>query len=109
MIGALGFQLELLIAGVAHTANGRVPIRFGRLRRVKICHAAVDDVAVRFLADDRIGKQNLLGLSFLNHFRATTDDNSNKLTMLAAGSVTQSMRLAGLNMIRGSAQWEREI
>lgn len=82
MIEELGFRLEDLSLGTANTANGPVPIRLGKLRQVRIGQARVDQVAVGFVADDRIGERYLLGMSFLNHFRVTIDDRTNRLTLL---------------------------
>ncbi|MDJ0944855.1 MAG: aspartyl protease family protein [Kiloniellales bacterium] len=81
-IEALGFRPEELKLGTANTANGEVPIRLGTLRQVWIGQARVDEVAVGFVADDRIGERYLLGMSFLNHFRVTIDDRANRLTLL---------------------------
>ena len=83
MIESLGFESGSLRAGTANTANGKVAIRNGKLRRVQIGHAEVYDVAVGFIADDKIGKKYLLGMSFLGHFRMTLDDDANRLTLLA--------------------------
>jgi len=82
MIEELGFRLEDLRRGTANTANGPVPIRLGKLRQVRIGQARVNEVAVGFVADDRIGERYLLGMSFLNHFRVTIDDRANRLTLL---------------------------
>ncbi len=81
-IEALGFRREELETGTANTANGPVPIRLGTLRQVWIGQARVDQVAVGFVADDKIGERYLLGMSFLNHFRVTIDDRANRLTLL---------------------------
>lgn len=81
-IEELGFRLEDLRLGTANTANGQVPIRLGKLRQVRIGRARVDEVAVGFVADDKIGERYLLGMSFLNHFRVTIDDRTNRLTLL---------------------------
>ena len=81
MIEDLGFEDGDLRPGTANTANGPVPIHLGTLRRVRIGRAAVDGVAVGFIADDKIGETSLLGMSFLNHFRVTIDDSGNRLTL----------------------------
>ncbi len=81
-IEALGFRLEDLRLGTANTANGPVPIRLGTLRQVRIGQARAEEVAVGFVADDKIGERYLLGMSFLNRFRVTIDDRANRLTLL---------------------------
>lgn len=81
-IEALGFRLEDLRLGTANTANGPVPIRLGTLRQVRVGQARAEEVAVGFVADDKIGERYLLGMSFLNRFRVTIDDRANRLTLL---------------------------
>ena len=83
MIDGLGFDPDSLESGTANTANGPVAIRIGKLRRVRVGRAEVSDVAVGFIADDKIGDQHLLGMSFLEHFRMVLDDEANRLTLLA--------------------------
>ena len=81
-IEELGFRLEDLRLGTANTANGPVPIRLGTLRQVRVGQARAEEVAVGFVADDKIGELYLLGMSFLNRFRVTIDDRANRLTLL---------------------------
>ncbi len=83
MIDGLGFDPDSLESGTANTANGPVAIQIGKLRRVRVGRAEVSDVAVGFIADDKIGDQHLLGMSFLEHFRMVLDDEANRLTLLA--------------------------
>ena len=83
MIDGLGFDPDSLESGTANTANGPVAIRIGKLRQVRVGRAEVGDVAVGFIADDKIGGQHLLGMSFLEHFRMILDDDANRLTLLA--------------------------
>ncbi len=83
MIETLGFRPEALRSGTANTANGPVAIQFGELDRVRVGTAEVRKVRVGFIADDKIGDKSLLGMSFLDHFRLTIDDASNRLTLLA--------------------------
>ena len=81
-IEALDFAPGDLRPGTASTANGQVPIRIGTLRQVRIGRAKVDGVADGFIADDKIGENALLGMSFLDHFRVTIDDTADRLTLL---------------------------
>ena len=83
MIEELGFLPNELKSGMASTANGSVAIRLGKLQEVQIGHAKASDVAVGFIADDKIGQKYLLGMSFLDRFRMTIDDDANRLTLLA--------------------------
>ncbi len=83
MIEEFGFKPNELKSGMANTANGPVPIRLGKLQQVQIGHAKAREVAVGFIADDKIGNKYLLGMSFLNRFRVTIDDDANRLTLLA--------------------------
>ncbi len=83
MIEILGFRPEALKSGTANTANGPVAIQFGELDRVRVGTAEVRKVRVGFIADEKIGENSLLGMSFLDHFRLTIDDASNRLTLLA--------------------------
>ncbi len=83
MIEELGFKSNELKSGMANTANGQVPIRLGKLQQAQIGHAKAREVAVGFIADDKIGNKYLLGMSFLNRFRVTIDDDTNRLTLLA--------------------------
>ena len=83
MIEELGFKPHELKSGTANTANGPVPIRIGKLQQVQIGNAKAREVAVGFIADDKIGNKYLLGMSFLNRFRVTIDDDVNRLTLLA--------------------------
>ena len=82
MTEGLGFKLNELKPGTASTANGPVPIRLGKLQQVQIGHAKAGEVAVGFIADDKIGEKYLLGMSFLGRFQVTIDDDANQLTLL---------------------------
>ncbi len=59
------------------------PIQFGELDRVRVGTAEIRKVRVGFIADDKIGENSLLGMSFLDHFRMTIDDANNRLTLVA--------------------------
>ena len=82
MIEILGFEAAALKSGTANTANGKVAIRFGELDRVRVGTAEARKVRVGFIADDKIGENSLLGMSFLDRFRLTIDDANNRLTLL---------------------------
>jgi aspartyl protease family protein len=85
MVRLLGFQAKALRDGWSRTAAGRVPIKLGRLRTVKVGHALAKDVA--FPAgepgpgpDDELA---LLGMSFLKRFRLTIEDARDQIILMA--------------------------
>ncbi|HYQ91278.1 MAG TPA: retropepsin-like aspartic protease [Candidatus Competibacteraceae bacterium] len=80
---ALGFRQEDLQDGWTQTASGRVPIKRGILASVKIGEATAENVEVSFIADELLGTQKILGMSFLRNFRMSLDDKNNELILLA--------------------------
>jgi len=82
MIELLGFSEDELEEGEAATANGTVTVKMGTLRSVRVGRAKADDVSVGFIADERIGNQHLLGMSFLGQFRLTIDDKTDRIVLL---------------------------
>lgn len=83
MIARLGFPPEALQDGWAQTANGRVPIKLATLPRLALGPLRARDVAVSFIADERLDGQALLGMSFLERFRFTLDDEADQLILKA--------------------------
>lgn len=83
MTGTLGFRAEDLEDGWAQTAGGRVPVKFGQLGLVKVGWAQSRDVAVAFIEDENIDGQALLGMSFLERYRLTVEDNANRIILMA--------------------------
>ncbi len=83
MIHSLGFSPEKLRSTWAGTANGKVAAKAGRLASVSIDSVVVYDVPVVFIADERLGKNKLLGMSFLSAFRFTIDDANNQIILMA--------------------------
>lgn len=79
----LGFTQETLQAGTSQTASGTEPVQIGHLSRVRLGHAEVSDVEVAFMADDKLKGQQLLGMSFLRHFKVTLDDAASELILMA--------------------------
>jgi aspartyl protease family protein len=79
----MGFHREDLQDGWTQTANGRVPIKHGILASVKIGDATAENVEVSFIADELLGAQKILGMSFLRNFRMSLDDKNNELILLA--------------------------
>ena len=83
MIGPLGFAAEDLQDGWSETAGGRVSIKLARLASIKVGPMLERDVAVSFIADEKLGKLSLLGASFLDRFRLTIDDRADRIILLA--------------------------
>ncbi|QXP94109.1 retropepsin-like aspartic protease family protein [Methylococcus capsulatus] len=83
MITSLGFDAATLSAGVSQTASGRVHTKTGVLPSVTVGPASAENVAVSFIADKRLNGAMLLGMSFLNRFRVTIDDDHNEIVLLA--------------------------
>jgi len=82
MIVELGFAQEDLKAGMSRTVNGPVPIVVGMLPSVRVGAASADNVKVSFVADEKLHGVMLLGMSFLQRFRMTIDDERNELVLL---------------------------
>jgi aspartyl protease family protein len=82
MIEPLGFSAEELEDDEAETANGTVEVKVGTLRSVRVGKAKAGDVSVGFIADEQIGDQPLLGMSFLERFRLTIDDKTDRIVLL---------------------------
>lgn len=83
MIARLGFRPEQLRPGTSQTAAGSIPVRVGMLKSVKVGDALADNVAVSFIADRQLSGAKLLGMSFLNRFRFSLDDENNELLLLS--------------------------
>ena len=79
----MGFRREDLQDGWTQTANGRVPIKRGILASVKIGDATAENIEVSFIADELLGAQKILGMSFLRNFRMSLDDKNNELILLS--------------------------
>jgi aspartyl protease family protein len=83
MIASLGFRAHELSDSSAQTANGRVPVKLGRLASARVGTAIEREVAVSFIADDKIGDLALLGMSFLNRYHMTIDAESDQIILIA--------------------------
>ncbi len=83
LIAPLGFDEGALRDGWSETANGRVAIKSGRLQSVRVGTATAHDIAVAFIADDRLGAKRLLGMSFLGRFRVTLDNTEDQIILVA--------------------------
>jgi len=83
MIRKLGFSRENLQAGVSQTAAGSVPVMNGNLKSVRIGEVSADNVPVSFINDQKLNGARLLGMSFLNRFRFSLDDENNELILMS--------------------------
>jgi aspartyl protease family protein len=86
MIALLGFRDRDLRDGWSRTVGGRVPVKLGRLKTVRVGHALAENVAVAFLAGPPPAPEDafaLLGMSFLEHFRLTIEDAKNQIILTA--------------------------
>ncbi|MDD5033764.1 MAG: retropepsin-like aspartic protease [Methylococcaceae bacterium] len=83
MIARLGFTATELQPGMSQTAAGTVPVRIGMLQSVRVGDVAAENVPVSFIADKRLHGARLLGMSFLNRFRFSLDDENNELLLLS--------------------------
>ncbi len=82
MVETLGYDVGKLKKSWSWTANGKIPVRRGKLDFVQVGHASARDVDVIFVADERLGKKMLLGMSFLGRFHLSIDDEANELTLI---------------------------
>ena len=80
---ALGFRPGDLEDGWSETANGRIPVKLAELASVRVGWAVEQDVRVAFIADDKLAGNALLGMSFLERFRLTIDDERDQIILNA--------------------------
>ena len=83
MIQPLGFNPEALQNGVSQTAAGTVPIKTGILKSVRIGDVLAENVPVSFINDQKLNGAKLLGMSFLNRFRFSLDDDNSELLLMS--------------------------
>ncbi len=81
MMATLGFRGEELEQRPSQTANGAVTGRAARLASVAVGSAVAEDVAVLFVADERLGGVSLLGMSFLERYSVTLDEVRSALVL----------------------------
>lgn len=78
---ALGMDLQTMEEKTIQTAKGQVQARVGQLPALRLGAEEVFDVDVAFIDDQFLGAQSLLGMSVLNRYRVTLDDQENTLTL----------------------------
>ena len=81
MISELGFTAEDLHDGRSQTASGEEPIKIGQLRSVRVGAVSASSVTVSFMPDNKLKGNKLLGMSFLQRFKVTIDDENNEFIL----------------------------
>ncbi len=81
LIEPLGIDPGALAEREVQTANGRTRAQTGQLPAVWLGARRVPNVAVAFLADEKLGNAGLLGMSVLGRYQLTIDDQENRLTL----------------------------
>jgi len=83
MIQRLGFTREGLQDGISQTAAGSVPVKTGMLKSVRVGDVSAENIPVSFISDQKLNGARLLGMSFLNRFRFSLDDENSELLLLS--------------------------
>ena len=83
MIRQLGFSQGSLQSGISQTAAGTIPVKTGILKSVRVGDVSTENVPVSFINDQKLNGARLLGMSFLNRFRFSLDDENSELQLLA--------------------------
>ncbi len=81
MAKTLGYRDSDLVEVVLQTANGEARGWSGVLKTVEVGRAIAHDVAVAFVEDERLGRNRLLGMSFLGRFVVTIDDAASVMSL----------------------------
>ncbi len=82
MARTLGYDDDDLTKITLQTANGEVLGRTATLRSVEVGRAVARNIAVAFVDDERLGRNRLLGMSFLSRFVVTIDDAANVMSLV---------------------------
>jgi aspartyl protease family protein len=81
MIGELGFAETDLRPAISRTANGLARKLVGTLNSVSVGAASAANVSVSFVPDQKLCGVMVLGMSFLQRFRMTIDNERNELLL----------------------------
>jgi aspartyl protease family protein len=82
MIDQLGLTDSKLTLGKMQTANGITDAKIGMLKELKIAGESVENVEVAFIADQLLGENRLLGMSFLGRYQVNIDDMAQLVTLI---------------------------
>ena len=81
LISQLGIQPGALRSQRVQTANGAVDAKLGTLTALWLGDQRVPRVEAAFIDDSKLGSNALLGMSVLNRFRVTIDDEQNRVVL----------------------------
>lgn len=82
LIRSLGIDHADLSTRELQTVAGRVMAQVGNLYALRIGEREIRDVAAAFIADADLGENLLLGMSALNRFQVTFDDQRDQLILV---------------------------
>ena len=82
MIDQLGLTDSKFTLGKMQTANGIADAKIGLLQELKIAGESVENVEVAFIADQLLGENRLLGMSFLGRYQVNIDDKARLVTLI---------------------------
>lgn len=82
MISKLGMNSKKFSMQKMQTANGTTDAKIGVLHTLKLGGETINDVQVAFIADKLLGDHRLLGMSALNKYQITIDDQSQSITLI---------------------------
>lgn len=83
LMAPLGFNASTLGSGTSQTASDTIAVKVGILKEVRVGGVTAQNVHVSFIPDDKLKETKLLGMSFLNHFKFSLDDEANELILLS--------------------------
>lgn len=78
----LALAEESLHPVTVQTANGRMAARVGVLPALRLGAETVPNVAVAFVADEKLGGNRLLGITVLSRYRVTLDNAAEQLLLV---------------------------
>ena len=81
MIPKLGLANSTFTHHKMQTANGTTDAKIGLLQELRVGGETVENVQVAFIADQLLGKNSLLGMSFLGRYQINIDDKSQTITL----------------------------
>ncbi len=81
MIPKLGLANSTFTHHKMQTANGTTDAKIGLLQELRVGGETVENVEVAFIADQLLGKNSLLGMSFLGRYQINIDDKSQMITL----------------------------